>query len=375
MLSADQIDLLTLARTPSIGPITFYRLMDKYGSAAEALKAIPFLSKKTKIQIPNKAIIETEIKQVEKNKGQFLFFNDPLYPALLKQIEDAPVVLTCRGRLDLLQNLMVALVGSRNASLSGRKIASQLARDLGQEQITIVSGLARGIDTAAHEASLTSGTIAVVAGGVDVIYPKENENLYAHMINQGLVLSEAPWGQEPIATHFPKRNRIISGLSVATVIIEANLRSGSLITARNAAEQNRDVCAVPGSPADPRAEGPNQLIKDGACLVRTAQDVLEQIKDFSARFRMEQNKNQILQQRLLDQDQNQLCQENPSAETNTPDNIIDIILSNLGASPVQLDELARSCHVNSSVLQAHLLEIELEGRIQRLAGNRVVKLF
>jgi DNA processing protein len=282
--------------------------------------------------------------------------------------------------LDLLQNLMVALVGSRNASLSGRKIASQLARDLGQEQITIVSGLARGIDTAAHEASLASGTIAVVAGGVDVIYPKENEKLYAHMINQGLVLSEAPWGQEPIATHFPKRNRIISGLSVATVIIEANLRSGSLITARNAAEQNRDVCAVPGSPADPRAEGPNQLIKDGACLVRTAQDVLEQIKDFSARFQMEQNKNQILQQRLLDQDQNSLYSdslhpENPSTAPHTPENIIDIILSNLSASPVQLDELARSCHVNSSVLQAHLLEIELEGRIQRLAGNRVVKLF
>jgi DNA processing protein len=258
------------------------------------------------------------------------------------------------------------MVGARNASLNGRKLAEKLARELGQSGQVVVSGLARGIDTAVHQGALMTGTIAVVAGGIDVIYPPENAALYAQIKEMGAIVAESPWGMEPLARHFPRRNRIISGLSSGVVVVEATLKSGSLITARTAAEQGRDVYAVPGSPLDPRAEGPNKLLQDGAILVTSAQDILKNIVSFSGHG---------------------LSEPKIFAWINTdPDPLPDLpdlpdldeeaarvrLLENLSQIPLGVDELLRTCHVSIPVLQSLLLELELAGRVQRLPGNRVV---
>ncbi|MDD3020202.1 MAG: DNA-processing protein DprA [Alphaproteobacteria bacterium] len=360
-IGAEQIDQLRLYRTESVGPITFHRLMQKYGSASEAIAALPHIVKTKQVSVASRADAEREIDALEKLGGQMIFAGDDHYPLSLSAIEDAPAVLSVIGNLGLLQKQSVAIVGSRNASLNARKLASKMARDLGEADFAVISGLARGIDTAAHEGSLSTGTVAVVAGGVDIIYPKENTDLYKKICENGAVISECALGMQPLAQHFPKRNRIVSGLSEGTVVVEANFRSGSLITARMAAEQGRDVMAVPGFPSDPRSEGTNALIRDGATMVRHAADVIEAVQSFLK----EHVQRQTSLQGLAGLSDSAEIIEFPSA------NVRDVILPELSTTPVGVDEIIRTCHLKSAEVQGLLLEMELDGTIFRLPGNRI----
>lgn len=367
MIDQEKINWLRLSRTETVGPITFHRLLAKYGSATKALEILPILTKNKPIKICDVATAEREFETLTKNKGQMIFAGDENYPLTLTSLEDAPPVLSVFGSIEILNKQSIALVGSRNASLNGRKLAHKMAADLGQQNMVIVSGLARGIDTAAHEGSLTTGTIAVVAGGVDVVYPRENTDLYKKICEQGAVVSECEWGVQPLAQHFPKRNRIVSGLSAGTVVIEANLRSGSLITARMAAEQGRDVMAVPGFPLDPRSEGTNALIRDGVTLVRDAADVIEQIGSFLKPLDRTQ---QISFSEIVGLSDEGLS-EIAANDCFSTENLYTLILPELSSTPVEVDEIVRVCNLRSADVQGTLLEMELEGVVQRLPGNRV----
>lgn len=361
----EKLEWLRLFRTENVGPITFYKLMDYYGTAKEALERLPELSqkggRKKPLKAPTEKSIEKEYEQLQKAGGDLICAHDAAYPLAMGVLDDAPPVLSYLGNIDLLQQPSVAIVGARNASLNGRKFAWKLAKDLGEAGQIVVSGLARGIDTAAHEGALQTGTVAIVAGGIDVVYPRENQNLYDEIKEKGLILAESPLGVEPIARHFPKRNRIVSGISAGVAVVEATMRSGSLITARMAGEQGRDVYAVPGFPADPRARGPNKLIREGALLIQNANDIIEALNEFRGA------------PTLMD--------TTPQTPINTPiNNDLSsekarlLILQNLSLSPTNVDELARACHTSIPVLQMALLELELAGRLQRLPGNRVVLL-
>jgi len=274
----ERLDWLQLIRTPTIGPITFARLLARYGSAADALKALPDLSRKAGRKAPlraaNRADLEAELARADERGATLIAACEPDYPKALAAIPAYPPVIYLRGHAALFEKPAIAIIGARNASGVGRKIARTLAADLGAAGIVIVSGLARGIDGAAHEASLETGAIAVVAGGVDVIYPPEHDDLTTRIAKQGAVISECPMGYQPTGRDFPKRNRLISGLSRGVIVVEAATKSGTLITARFALEQGREVFAVPGSPLDPRCQGANRLIRDGATLIERAEDVL-----------------------------------------------------------------------------------------------------
>ena len=360
----ERLDWLRLSGTSGIGPITFHKLLARYKTAEKALEALPDLQKKgggkSHPKIMSRDAATKELHALEKRGGKLLCACEADYPLALSAIDDAPPVLRVMGNLDVLAQQTVGIVGARNASLNGRKFTHKLARDLGEAGCVIASGLARGIDTSAHEGSLATGTIAVVAGGVDVIYPKENTGLYGTILDQGgLIIAENALGTQPTAQHFPRRNRIVSGLSAGVVVVEATVRSGSLITARLAAEQGRDVFAVPGFPSDPRASGPNKLLKDGATLVENAQDILSQISQFEPT---------TVPNGLFEEKQ-ELDWTNAPAE---PDNTErDKITSLLSHQPVSVDEIVRTCHVNISGVQTVLLELELAGRLSRLPGNRV----
>jgi len=275
----EKLDWLQLIRTENIGPITFARLLKRFGSARAAIEALPGLAMKAGRKLPlkasSRAVAERELEQAKGAGADLVAHCEPHYPRLLAEIPDAPPLLYVRGHKSLFDRPAVALIGARNASAVGRKIARSLAEGLGAAGVVVVSGLARGIDGAAHEAALKSGTIAVVAGGVDVVYPPEHADLTTAIAERGLVMSEQPPGAEPTARDFPRRNRLISGLSRGVVVVEAAARSGTLITARFALEQGREVFAVPGSPLDPRCQGANRLIRDGATLVESAADVLD----------------------------------------------------------------------------------------------------
>ncbi len=352
---------LRLARTDKVGPITFRQLLARYGSAQAALQALPDLARAggaRSFVMPTWPTIDDEIARVHKAGGTFVFLSDPAYPRALSFIEDAPPVLTVLGHLSLFQKKAIGVVGARNASLSGRKMAEKLAKDLGTEGFVVASGLARGIDTAAHQASLPSGTIAVVAGGVDVVYPEENRDLYQKIAETGLIVAEQPLTTQPRAQLFPCRNRVIAGLSLGVVVVEAARKSGSLITARYALEQGREVFAVPGSPLDPRAEGPNHLIKQGAVLTEKASDILEHIY--------------ALPTALAEADAALLSGAPLSAPSETELAAArSVIAENLGPCPVLVDELARGCHLSLPLVLTILLELELAGRLERQPGNRV----
>ncbi len=285
-MTADLVDRLRLVRTPGIGPVTYRQLVARFGGASDALAAVPDLAARgggRSPQLFTRAAAEAEIAAVEALGARYVALGQGLYPRLLAELDDAPPLLIAKGRLDLLDRLAIAIVGARNASAAACRFARGLAHELGRDGAVIVSGLARGIDSAAHDGALDDGTIGVVAGGIDIFYPPENEARQSAMFERGLVLAEMPPGTEPRARHFPYRNRIIAGLSVGTVVVEAAPRSGSLITARLAAEMGREVLAVPGSPLDPRAQGCNQLIRDGATLVQTAADVMEAVRPLQTR--------------------------------------------------------------------------------------------
>ncbi len=279
MPETERLDWLQLIRTQTIGPVTFHRLLAKYKTAADALKALPELSRKSgraaSLKPANRSACERELKDAEKHGARLIASCDADYPAALKAVPDHPPLIYVRGHASLFEKPSVAIIGARNASGVGRKMARMLAGDLGSAGYVVTSGLARGIDGAAHDAALKTGTIAVVAGGVDVIYPPDHEELTARIAREGAVVSECAMGAQPTARDFPKRNRLISGLSRGVVVVEAAARSGTLITANFALEQGREVFAVPGSPLDPRCQGANRLIRDGATLVETAQDIID----------------------------------------------------------------------------------------------------
>ncbi|MCC6597589.1 MAG: DNA-protecting protein DprA [Alphaproteobacteria bacterium] len=360
---AERLSWLRLSRTENIGPITFYRLIERTGSATRALEMLPDLSRRggraKPLTPPPPGEAEKEYETLRKLGGDIITAACADYPLALGAIDDAPPVISVIGRTDLLNASCIAMVGARNASLNGKKLAERLAQSLGQQGQIIVSGLARGIDTAAHTGALESGTIAVVAGGIDVIYPEENTKLYEAIKERGLIVAESALGQKPFAQSFPRRNRIVSGLSKACVVVEATMRSGSLITARLAGEQGRDVMAVPGSPLDPRADGPNHLIREGAMLIRNAEDVLETIMDFSGKSLREP----LISTAPFLLDAEEFTEYTPALQED--------VLANLSHTPISIDELLRSCHVTIPVLQTVLLELELAGRVRRLPGNRV----
>ena len=364
----ERLAAMRLFRTENIGPITYYQLIERYGSAGEALRQLPELAKrggrKKPLTPPSEKEIEREYKALLKLGGQIITVQDKAYPLALTATEDAPPVLSVIGNVSLLNKSCVAIVGARNASINGRKFARKIAHELGARGQTITSGLARGIDTAAHEGSIDTGTIAVVASGIDVVYPEENQKLYEEIAEKGLVIAENKLGAKPYTSAFPRRNRIVSGISKGIIVVEATRRSGSLITARMAGEQGRDVYAVPGSPFDPRAAGPNHLIREGATLVRNADDVMEILMDFSGNSLREPPTAVINFIPHLQEVQNKDNEEAPEIRQ-------EKILSHLSFTPISVDELLRACHLTISALQSTLLELELAGRVKRLPGNRI----
>jgi len=357
--SSDLIDRLRLIRTPGIGPIAYRQLLMRFGSAAAALDAIPDLAgrgggKPPAIFPKDKA--EREAGAVEKLGARYLVLGQGLYPRALAELENAPPLLTVKGDLKLLERPMIAIVGARNASAAACRFARGLAHDLGREEVTVVSGLARGIDSAAHDGSLESGTVAVIAGGIDFYYPPENEARQKEIAERGLLIAEMPPGTEPRARHFPYRNRIIAGLSDGTVVVEAAPRSGSLITARLAAEAGREVMAVPGSPLDPRAQGCNQLIRDGATLIQSAADVLETLRPIGGG---------VASPRAP------FDHEPPNDPVDADEGILARVEELLGPSPVPVDEIVRLAEAPAGAIQLILLELELGGRLERHAGGKV----
>jgi len=354
-LIEDLVDRLRLLRTPGIGPVTFRQLIMRYGTPSAALNAVPDLARRGGGKAPalkTRGDAEREITRVEKLGAKFLVLGQGLYPRLLAELEDAPPLLIAKGNLNLLDKQSVAIVGARNASAAACRFARGLAHDLGQHDLIIVSGLARGIDSAAHDGALGSGTIGVIAGGIDIFYPPENEERQKALFEQGLVLAEMQPGTEPRARHFPYRNRIIAGLSSGTIVVEAAPRSGSLITARLAADAGREVMAVPGSPLDPRAQGCNQLIRDGATLIQNAADVVEAIRPFESRVR---SASELFE----------------AAEQMNGDDALMLVEELLGPSPVPVDEIIRLSGAPSGAVQMALLELDLAGRLDRHAGNKV----
>lgn len=359
----ERIDRVRLIRAENVGPITFARLLERFGTAGAALAALPDLARRggrqAPLRVPARAEVEREAAALEKLGGRWLFRGEADYPRPLAAIDDAPPVLAVLGFPALLARPCVGIVGARNASIAGRKMAERLGRDLADAGFTVISGLARGIDTAAHQGAIAGGTAAVVAGGVDIIYPPENSGLYHDIAQRGAVLAESPLGTEPQARHFPRRNRLISGLSLGVVVVEAALKSGSLITARLAAEQGRDVFAVPGSPMDPRAQGCNRLIKEGAALVENADDIVTHLHAAAAGPLREPAGGQFRSPIPATEDERDLVKAR------------HLVVECLSPTPVLIDEVIRGCQLSAGVVMTVLLELELAGRLQRHPGGQV----
>jgi len=354
---AETEDRLRLIRSANIGPVTYVQLMRRFGSAAAALDAIPQLAARAGGRAPRIASLDEvrrEMAAVAKAGARYLFLGEADYPRLLAEIDTAPPALTVRGDAALGNRTCIAIVGARNASAAACRFARELATGLARDGIVVVSGLARGIDTNAHAGSLEGGTVGVIASGIDIAYPPENAALQEAVAERGLLIAEQPPGREPLARHFPYRNRIIAGMSTGTVVVEAAPKSGSLITARLANEAGREVMAVPGSPLDPRAQGCNQLIRDGATLIQNAADVLETIQPISGH---------VAQQRAD-------FQGGPFSGDPSDAERRDIV-GLLSPVPVAIDEIVRQAGCAPALVQLVLLELELAGRLERHAGGRV----
>ena len=357
------IDRLRLIRSEGVGPVTYRRLLGRYGSAAAALDILPHLARAggrtVAPNIPSPDDIAGELAAITRFGARLIFVDTVDYPALLGELPDAPAALMVLGDPACLAARSVAIVGSRNASANGQRLAETIAGGLAEAGIVVVSGLARGVDTAAHRGALEKGsTIACVAGGLDVPYPEENTALQAAIAKSGAVVTEAPLGTAPLARHFPRRNRLIAGLTLGTLVVEAAARSGSLITARMALEANREVFAIPGSPLDPRGRGGNGLIRAGeARLVENAADILADLPT-GPRIRG-----------LAEPSQPAL--ELSQAEH---DATAARILALLSPDPTPVDDLIRRCQLSASVVTSVLMDMELAGRIETLPGNRVALL-
>jgi DNA processing protein len=354
---------LRLIRTDGIGPQTFRQLINREGSAEAALTALPDLSRRVGRlpRIPSIAEAEDEIAELTRLGGRLVTTADPDYPGLLHHIGGSPPVLSICGGENLDWERTIGIVGARNASTAGQKMTQILATDLAEAHFTVVSGLARGIDAAAHKASLVSGTVAVLAGGMDRIYPEENVPLAREIIQHGgALLSEMPLGWEPRARDFPRRNRIVAGLSLGVVVVEAAKRSGSLITARMALEQNREVFAVPGSPLDPRAEGGNALIQQGARLITGAADIIEGLRSFEPR-----------QSSLLEPDWTPDLEGSPLDSAPPTEGERGRLLEALSVTPMAVDDLVATTALPVSTIQVLLIELDIEGRIEWSSGQLV----
>lgn len=366
VLSANErIHWLRLIRSETITPSIFYKLLDRYGSAEEALTQLPNLSHsrnlKKKIKIYSVEDAEEELEALEKIGGKLITIREALYPQNLAFLPDAPPLLTALGNTALLNQKTIGIVGTRNASSNAKYFTELLAKGLGENGYCIVSGFARGIETNAHKGALGAGSIAVLRGGVDVVYPIEGKDLYEKLLaNKGLIISEEPLRLNPETLSYSKHNRLISGISSGVIVVEAGLRSNSLITAQMALEQGRDVFAVPGFPLDPRTFGTNNLLKDGAILVQSLNDILEIYRDKS-HFNPEPSHSTP-------------TKITPPAQADL-DKVGRIILNYLGLDPTPVDEILRQCHISGPVVMMSLLELELTGRIMRHPGNQVSLLY
>lgn len=383
-----RLEWLRLIRSESVGPRTFRALINRFGGAGAALDALPDLARqggRRALKIPTRAEAEAEMAAAARLGVRFIAMGEPDYPKTLLAIDTAPPLLGVRGPAEILARPAVAIVGSRNASASGLTFTERLSRQLGDAGYVVVSGLARGIDTRAHKATLATGTVAVLAGGQDRIYPSENEPLLRQIVEHGgAILSEMPMGWEPRGRDFPRRNRIVSGLSYGVVVVEAARRSGSLITARFALEQGREVFAVPGSPLDPRAEGTNDLIREGATLCSSVEHVTAALEPLIAAG----PRSSDMQEPTWAGDTEVLWDEldllgvppapssvvspsdrDPSAEAEPPRGTA--LLSLLGPSPVAIDDLVRQSGLPIRTVQMTLLELELSGRLERHGRNAV----
>ncbi|WP_111733396.1 DNA-processing protein DprA [Roseovarius amoyensis] len=385
----DRVSWLRLLRSRRVGPSTFYRLMAEHGNAADALAALPEIARTAGARgytpCPPE-VAEAEIIAARAAGARMICIGDPAYPPALAQVADAPPLMWAMGDISVLSRPMVALVGARNASSLGLRMARALAGRLGEAGHVVVSGLARGIDTAAHLAARDTGTVAVLASGVDVVYPAENARLGDEILANGVRLSEQPMGLVPQARHFPSRNRIISGLAQALVVVEAAARSGSLITARAALDQGRDVLAVPGHPFDARAAGCNMLIRDGATLVRSAADVIEALPQAKAPP-VQLSLNEAAARNALTEIPARNAAPAPARATRSPApgtppapapdrrnpretaTLHRDILNRLGPSPLAEDQLIRDLAAPAATVAPALTELELDGRITRHPGG------
>lgn len=361
----ERIARLRLIRTPHVGPKTYLTLLNMVGTAEEALLQVGELSRrggrKEPIQPCGLEAAQAELAAISDAGAQLVLLGEAAYPELLQHIPDPPPALIIKGDATLLLRESVAMVGARNSSMNAKNLAKHIAKGLADAGYAVISGLARGIDAEVHSGALEGGTIAVIGNGIDKIYPRENAKLYEQIAEQGVIVTECPVGTEPRAELFPRRNRIISGISLGTVVVEATARSGSLITARLAGEQGREVMAIPGSPADPRAEGPNKLLKDGATLVGSTEDIIEAVRGAKVQEHMQFEEEMALF--------NEEVEYAPADELDesTRDNLTDQ-LSNV---PVEVDALITETGTSAAQVMAMLLELELAGRLIRHPGGKV----
>ena len=367
--SSETIDIMRLIRSENVGPRTFYSLIKIYNSSTRALEKIQELSlnggRSKPIKLCSKSDIEKELEKLSSIGANVLTYLDKDYPALLKHVSDAPPVISYLGNKDILSKKFCAIVGARNASLNGQNFAANIAKNLSQHSINVVSGLARGVDTAAHKAALPN-TVGVIAGGIDHIYPPENAKLYKEITGTGgAIIAELPVGSVPLGQHFPQRNRIISGMSMVTLVVEASLKSGSLITARMALEQGREVCAVPGFPLDPRCQGTNKLIKEGASLIESFEDVMELLSQSNIRIPGVLSDNSggsnfatmKLDHDIVDEESRLM--------------VIDI----LSSTATSINNIQKSTNLPLPAIYIILLELELAGKITRSPGGGIVRVF
>lgn len=364
-------DRIRLARTENIGPVTFRELLARFGSAGKAIDALPELAsrggRRRPLAVPDEKAVTRELEAADRCGGRLIVMGDPDYPSNLTAIDDAPISLCLIGDVSLLRRGALAVVGARNASTNGRTLARRLAAEVAQAGFAVVSGMARGIDAAAHEGALDHGTIAILAGGADVIYPRENAQLYEAIRDRGLILSEMPCGTQPQARHFPRRNRIISGTCLGVLVVEAALRSGSLITARLAGEQGRDVFAVPGSPLDPRCRGANDLIRNGAILTESAEDILAELAPARDRRIRRVTDNMSAAPGSFTPSPSTWSETAGTADSDLPERISEL----LGPAPQPVDALIRDSGHPAAAVWAAILDLEIAGRIERQPGNRI----
>lgn len=364
--AAERFARVQLLRSPHVGPVTFYQLLKRFGDARSALPALPELAARggAPYRIAPAERIEREFAAAAQCGARQVFHDDPDYPLALLAVDPPPPVLTVRGHVALFDQPAVAIVGARNASAGAVRLARDFASELAGRGFAVISGLARGIDAAAHQGALAGGrgdggTIAVIAGGIDVVYPPEHAALQDQIADQGLLVAEMPPGTDPQARHFPARNRIIAGLAAGTVVVEAALKSGSLITARLAGEFGREVMAVPGSPLDARAHGCNRLIREGAILVQSADDIAELVETFAGTARSTFRESDFADY------------QGAGSDAEPGGSFVERIAALLGTAAVAVDEVIRQSGAAPGTVQDALLDLELAGRLVRHAGGKV----